>query len=139
MRTQTGTDLDIQCLCSCEVCGNWYWRPQAGIFICDTCRVEREHQRGNVEYRDRNRKIHKKPTNASVYKASAIFGIIVKHRLTGIKQADIQREMIHRGWKELSMSPDYLGMLDYTGHLVWTDEFGNLRPYRNLNTGERYE
>ena len=133
MRTYTDTDLDIQCLCSCEICGEWYWRPQAGLFTCDKCKQERIINKDNY----RNRNITKRPTQQAVYKASVIFSIIVEN--PGINQREVQREMIFKGWKESSMSPDYLGLLDYTGHLVWLDEFGNLRPYKNLNTGEEYK
>ena len=135
MRTYTETDVEIQCLCSCEICGDWYWRPQAGIFVCDSCKQER--QQNKADYR--NRCIHKQPTKQSIHKAGAIFDIVVKYTTTGIKQGEILREMIKRGWKIESTSLDCLALLDYTGHLVYSDNDGRLYPYKNLNTGVSYE
>ena len=133
MRKYTDTDREILCECSCEICGSWHWRPQAGLFICDDCKQERKQNRENY----RNRNLTKKPTLQSMRKASTIFGIVVDN--PGISQCDIMREMTRRGWKQTSNSPDYLGLLDYTGHLVWIDNSGKLYPFMDKNRGVEYE
>ena len=132
MRNYTDTDREIQCLCSCEICGDWYWRPQAGLFTCDSCRQERQQNKDNY----RNRNLTKKPTQMAIHKAGAIFKIVVDN--PGMSQRDIMRTMITNGWKESSNSPDYLGLLDYTGYLVWIDDEGRLYPYKNNYTGDEY-
>ena len=47
--------------------------------------------------------------------------------------------MNRKGWNIKSQSADLLGLLDYTGHLVWIDDDGRLYPYMNTNTGEVYK
>jgi hypothetical protein len=133
MRKYTDTDREILCECSCEICGSWHWRPQAGLFICDDCKQERKQNRENY----RNRNLTKKPTQSAIHKAGVIFQVVVDN--PGISQRDIMREMTRRGWKQTSNSPDYLGLLDYTGHLIWLDDDGLLHPYKNTNTGEYYD
>ena len=135
MRTYTDTDREILCECSCEICGSWHWRPQAGLYICDDCKQERKQNRENY----RNRNLTKKPTLQSMRKAAAIYKIVCSHAETGLTQNHIREHMIRNGWKIKSQSIDVLGLLDYTGHLIWLDDDGLLHPYKNVNTGEQYE
>jgi len=72
-------------------------------------------------------------------KAAAIYKIVCDHAETGVTQNHIREHMIRNGWKIKSQSIDVLGLLDYTGHLIWLDDDGKLHPYKNTNTGEIYE
>ena len=138
MRTYQDTDVEIHNLVSCNVCGNWHWSKLRSMFICDGCKELRKQQVRDYK-NNRNRLHSKKPTQESMRKAAAIYKIVCDHSETGVTQNHIREHMIHNGWKIKSQSIDVLGLLDYTGHLVWLDDNGLLHPYKNTNTGEVYK
>lgn len=138
MRTYQDTDVEIHNLVSCNVCGNWYWSKLRSMFICDGCKELREQQIRDYK-NNRNHKQTKRPTQESMKKAAAVYKIVCEHAETGINQLNIKLIMNRKGWNIKSQSADLLGLLDYTGHLVWIDDDGRLYPYMNTNTGERYE
>jgi len=137
MRTYTDTDREIQCLCSCEVCGDWYWRPQFGMFTCDDCKEILRQRKLDYARKQNGEKYSINPS--VINKANQVFQIIVDHKTMGISMQDLRREVAKRDIVSHVQTYDYFVMLERTGHLVWVDEFSNLRPYKNLNTGERYD
>jgi len=136
MRTQTGTDIEISHLVSCEICNNWYWSKKYNMFICPDCQPEAIRRRREFLRKQNGEKYEL--VQESIEQGAKIFSIVVENKLHGIPAKQLRTIAINRGYITYNMR-EVLIHMERTGHLVWTDEFGNLRPYRNLNTGERYE
>lgn len=136
MRTQTDTDIEINYLVSCEICGNWYWAKQRSMYICDGCReIERKRY---IEKQKKKVENKYQISERSMKQGAGLFGIVVENRLHGIKSNQLRAIALGRGIITKNLHELVL-MMERTGHLVWVDEWGNLRPYKNLNTGEKYD
>ncbi len=136
MRTQTDTDIEINYLVSCEICGNWFWSKQRSMFICDDCK-EIERKRYIEKQRQKVMKNYK-IAERSMQQGAGLFGIVVENKLHGIKSNQLRSIALGRGIITKNLHELVLTM-ERTGHLVWLDEWSNLRPYKNINTGEIYE
>lgn len=136
MRTYQDTDIEISNLVSCNVCGNWYWSKFRSMFICDGCRELRKKQTLERSRQYNGDKYQLSPE--SIERANNIFRVLVEYRNTGIKPEDLKRECRHRGYIGWNITDIHV-TLERANVLVWLDDEGRLYPYKNLNTGERYE
>lgn len=136
MRTQTDTDIEINYLVSCEICGNWYWAKQRSMFICDGCKELRKQQTLARAREYNGNKYQLAPE--SVERANNIYSVLVEYAETGIKPQDLKRECKMRGYIGKNISDIHV-TLERSNVLTWMDNDGRLYPYKNLNTGERYE
>lgn len=137
MKNYTDTDVEIQCLCSCEICGNWYWRSQYNNFVCDNCKdIQQKRQ---LEYLRKANLENYSINPSSIKRAGKVFQIIVDHKDTGISAQALRREVAKRNIVSHVQTYDYYVVLERTGHLIYSDHEGKLYPFKNLNTGESYE
>ena len=136
MRMYADTDIEISNLVSCCVCGNWYWSKLMTEFICCDCKELYKEQRRDYQRRKNGESYKRSPE--SIERSNNIFSILVEYKDTGLKIEDLKRVSIRRGYITKSVY-DVQVLLERSGCLTWTDKFGRLRPYKNLNTGERYD
>ena len=135
MRTYTDTDVEIHNLVSCNVCGNWHWSKLRSMFICDGCKEIYRKQR--IELAKKRMEKNYQIAEKSMQQGAGLFSIVVENKLHGIKTNQLRTIALGRGYITHNMHECTL-MMERTGHLVWLDEWGNLRPYKNLNTGQVY-
>ena len=132
----TDTDIEVSHLVSCEICNNWYWSKKWNMFICPNCKEESRNRW--IKYARQYNGAKYELAEESVRQGSLMFSIVVENNLHGIQPKTLRKIAVNRGYVSKNMKECLIHM-ERTGHLVWTDEFGNLRPYKNVNTGERYD
>lgn len=136
MRTYTDTDIDVSYQVSCNACGNWYWSKQRSMFICEDCKELRYQQYLEHQRKKNGERYELAPE--SIERANNIFAVLVDYADVGIKPQDLKRECKKRGYIGHNISDIHV-TLERSNVLTWMDDDGRLYPYKNLNTGERYE
>jgi len=106
------------------------------MFICDGCK-ELRYQQYLEHQRKANRERYQLAPE-SVERANNIYSVLVEYAETGIKPQDLKRECKMRGYIGHNISDIHV-TLERSNVLTWMDNDGRLHPYKNLNTGERYE